>query len=71
MGYVIATGNCLACGRLFQFNPHRVPSFRVHGKREPVCGPCMQRVNAERVRKGMEPFQVPADAYEPLDENEL
>jgi hypothetical protein len=28
-------GKCLCCPRVFGFNPHKVPSFRVEGVREP------------------------------------
>lgn len=71
MGYVIMFGTCIGCGRPFAFNPHRVPSVRVNGVREPVCRECIERVNAIRKEKGLEPFEIPADAYEPLPEEEL
>jgi hypothetical protein len=66
MAYAICLGHCYACKRRFSFNPNRVPSFRDDkGERQPVCGPCIKRINRLRVEKGMEPFAIPADAYEP------
>jgi hypothetical protein len=72
MGYVIGMGGCIICGRPFSFNPHRVPSFIVHGKREPVCRICVERVNRWREEHGLPPFPpVLPEAYEPIEENEL
>lgn len=72
MGYVIATGACITCGRLFQFNPHRVPSTRTFtGEREPVCSTCMEIVNRKRSTLGMPPFEIAPDAYEAISEEEL
>ena len=70
-GYAIAHGLCVNCNGVFSFNPHAVPSIRVRGVREPVCQPCMNKANTERVAKGLEPFPVREDAYEPIPEDEL
>ncbi len=71
MGYALCTGHCAACGRLFMFNPVRVPSVRINGEREPVCETCMRAANVERRRRNLEPFDIPSDAYEACDEAEL
>jgi len=70
--YVLAFGTCLVCKRSFGFNPHLVPSSSaVTGDKEPICGDCFEVLNAERKRRGLEPFTRHPDAYEPLDEGEL
>jgi hypothetical protein len=63
MGFMFVIGDCFGCGRRFSFNAERVPS--IHG--EPVCGFCMDRANAIRVEKGMEPHYIHPDAYEPQE----
>ena len=71
-GYAFALGPCFACGKTFSFNPLRVPSFRDnHGVRCPVCSECMTIVNVKRKEKGLDPFDIPSDAYEPVAEGEL
>ena len=71
MGYVMATSNCIGCGRLFSYNPMRVPSMTYKGSREPICAICVARVNPMRKKNGL-PEIVPApDAYEACDEGEL
>jgi len=70
--YAIAHGPCLACGRLFSFNPMRVPSFTPPGgTREPICRACMDRVNQQRQAQGLDPHPINADAYNPIAEEEL
>lgn len=71
MGYVIAMAPCLACGKVFSFNPLRVPSHRVNGMLEPVCKACMTLVNAKREAMGLEPHPIMEGAYEPAGEDEL
>jgi hypothetical protein len=71
-GYVIATGACICCRRLFSFNPVRVPSTSaITGKREPVCEACMHRINGQRAAMNLEPFEILDGAYEPCQEEEL
>jgi len=66
MAYMIATGCCISCGRVFMFNPHRVPSTSaITGRREPVCEPCMAAINRKRAEMGLEPFAILPGAYEP------
>lgn len=64
MGFLTATGPCVACRRIFAFNPERVPSVSINGSREPVCADCMAEINAERVRRGLLPHSILPGAYE-------
>jgi hypothetical protein len=43
--YFVVMSNCVACGAVFHFNPHSVPSIVVGGVREPVCRNCAERWN--------------------------
>ena len=70
-GYAIALAPCIGCGRVFGFNPHRVPSVVINGEREPICRDCVQRVNPTRVANGLEPIRIFPDSYEPIEEAEL
>lgn len=71
-GWVYCHGPCIACGRIFSYNPNHVPSTRaLTGKREPVCGPCIVRLNAKRAQLGLEPWTISPMAYEPEPEEEL
>lgn len=72
MGFVTCMSPCIVCHQVFSYNPHRVPSTSVvTGTREPVCRDCMNRINERRKEKGLAPFPILSDAYEPLDEREL
>jgi hypothetical protein len=71
MGYVTAMAPCIGCGRLFSFNPVHVPSIIVNGRREPVCRPCVDRVNPGRKAHGLEPIVPLDDAYDACDESEI
>jgi hypothetical protein len=71
MGYVTATSSCLGCGKMFSYNPMRVPSLTHQGTRRPICADCVARVNPMRVRNGLEPIVPLPDAYEACDESEL
>jgi hypothetical protein len=70
-GFVLAHSECIGCGRIFAYNPNRVPSLRVNGQREPVCLDCVHQVNPMRVKNGLQPIIPHRDAYEPLPEDEL
>lgn len=70
MGYMSVWSNCIVCKQLFPYNPFEVPSLRVDGVKEPVCGGCMETINKLRVKKGVEPFHVSKEAYEPVHEND-
>jgi hypothetical protein len=66
MAYMTAIGPCLCCKRIFAYNPNTVPSSSaVTGSREPVCQSCMQTINQNRVKNGLQPFPIASDAYEP------
>lgn len=71
MNYVFVIGNCVCCGLPFSFNPHRVPSVRVDGVREPICRVCVERANPLRVAKGLDPIIIFEDSYIPVPEEEL
>ena len=68
MGYAIVLGFCCSCHKHIEFNPHKVPSIRVNGEREPLCRECAERWNTlhpDIARPIMD------GAYEGFDENEL
>ncbi len=69
--FVSVMAPCITCGTIISCNPKRVPSIRVDGKREPVCRTCIERINPQRIEKGLEPFTIHPDAYSPEDENEV
>ena len=71
MGYCMAVGVCIQCKRTFGFNPHKVPSVRVNGVREPVCEACITTINVMRKAMGLEPHPVNPEAYNPIHESEL
>ncbi len=72
MGYAFVIAECYACGRLFSFNPMKVPSLRDNnGVRQAVCRTCVETANEMRRGKGLEPFSILDGAYEPCDESEL
>jgi hypothetical protein len=64
MGYMFCTAACINCKRLFTFNPNTVPSVNVNGSRQPICRPCVEWANPQRVAKGLEPIRVLPGAYE-------
>lgn len=67
-GYMIATGPCICCKRIFGFNPHTVPSTaEITGTREPICEHCITIINVRRREHGLPEWPVPADAYEPTE----
>lgn len=71
MSYVFAMSGCLVCHDVFCYNPHKVPSHRVNGVREPICNNCMIAINAVRQENGIPPLYIDPDAYDPINENEL
>ncbi len=56
---------------MFSFNPHKVPSLRVAGIREPICLDCMTLGNKKREEMGLAPHPINQDAYEAIREEEL
>ena len=71
MGFAAMIAPCISCGQVFMFNPYKVPSIRVKGKREPVCRRCVELANPRRKAAGLAVIVINPDAYEPMDENEL
>jgi hypothetical protein len=71
MGYALVFGTCYSCLKPFGFNPHRVPSVRIDGTREPFCRDCINEANDKRADLGLTKFPVHPDAYEPIEESEL
>jgi hypothetical protein len=73
MGYALAHGACFGCGRIFSYNPVRVPSITSPktGSREPICQACVDRANPRRIANGLPPIVPHPEAYEPCDESEL
>ena len=72
VGYVFACSPCIGCGRIFTYNPLRVPSSSaITGQREPVCATCMERINEYRTAHGLEPFAILPGAYDSCEESEL
>jgi hypothetical protein len=69
VGYMIAMGPCVGCGRLFGFNPELVPSITIKGEREPICLVCVKRVNPMRLKNGLPPIEPLPGAYEPEPED--
>jgi len=74
-GVYIATGQCLVCRAVFNFNPHLVPSIPIgttgrpdpDGKRQPLCRTCAEGINEARERMGLELFAITDEAYEPTE----
>jgi hypothetical protein len=73
MGYAIVTSACFGCGRIFSYNPLRVPSITspVTKTREPICRNCVERANPLRIKNGLPPIVPFPDAYDAIDETEL
>lgn len=71
MGYALAMSACIGCGQIFSYNPMRVPSLTVKGTREPICQRCVDVVNPQRIKKGLQPIVPHADAYTACHEDEL
>jgi len=69
--YALCYGPCFGCGRIFGFNPLRVPSILINGNREPICEACVNRANPRRLKNGLAPIDPAPDAYEACDEAEL
>lgn len=71
MGYAFCTSSCIGCGRVFNYNPMRVPSITIEGDRKPICQTCVDRVNPQRVANGLDPIVPFPDAYDACNESEL
>jgi hypothetical protein len=64
MAWMFAIGPCVRCRRIFEFNPDRVPSLRIHGEREPVCRECFEHLNKIRIDAGLDPWTMLPGAYD-------
>jgi hypothetical protein len=65
---MLGFGACIGCGRTFSFNPDLVPSSSaVTGEREPICAPCLERINARKRELGLPEWTAPAGAYAPQE----
>lgn len=70
-GVHFAMSPCIGCGRVFTYNPHKVPSAVVNGVREPICLDCVTHANPKRIALGLQPIVLLPGAYEPADDSEL
>jgi hypothetical protein len=71
MGYYLVTSPCVSCKHVMSYHPHKVPSIRVNGTREPLCRSCIERANPIRIENGLEAIPIAPDAYEPCAEEEF
>ena len=71
MGFVSVMGTCVVCRKVIMFNPNKVPSVRVEGKREPICRECIEEANPKRIANGLEPIVIHPDAYESAREEDV
>lgn len=70
-GFVTGQGACCACGTPIVFNPHRVPSIRINGEKEPLCRSCFAQWNEiHRISKGLDPVPLDPEAYDPAQEGD-
>lgn len=67
-GAFLAVAPCYACGLLFSFDPDRVPSLVVDGRREPLCMDCVARANELRRESGEALIYPLPGAYGPAEE---
>jgi len=68
MGYYFVIGQCVNCGNVFTFNPDKVPSVTVNGRREPVCQACIEFANPIREARGLPRIKPLPGAYDPAPE---
>lgn len=61
---VFAIAACLGCNRMFSFDPMLVPSVLLAGVPQPVCKPCLDRVNGYRGQIGLPEIAAPPGAYQ-------
>jgi len=65
--YMFVLGPYVRCGKIFSFNPERVPSMRLtpDGPREPICKECVEWANMLRKEEGAPEIVPLPGAYEP------
>ena len=67
-GFMLVHGNCVACTSVISFNPEKVPSLVVDGRRQPLCRSCHKRWNEiHRGSKGLPDIEIQEGAYEPQE----
>lgn len=71
MGYFCITSTCAVCRALITYHPHKVPSVRVEGVRQPICRPCVDEINPLRVEHGLPAIPIQDGAYDAADESDL
>jgi hypothetical protein len=64
MGYMFCLGTCIRCRTIFSFNPERVPSIVIDGKREPLCKACVEWANPKLKELGMHEIVILPGAYD-------
>jgi hypothetical protein len=69
--YALAWSPCVQCGTLMSYHPHKVPSVRINGVRQPLCETCVKRANPLRRERGLEEIPIQPGAYDPCPESEL
>lgn len=60
MGFMFMVAECYACHGTFNSNPELVPSFQG----QPICRPCIEKVNTNRRERGLKEWPVLPGAYE-------
>jgi hypothetical protein len=58
-GWLLGFAPCFVCARPFGFNPSKVPTWNA----EPICGPCIEKVNEARRKQGEPEITVDPQAY--------
>lgn len=71
MGFAFVMASCCGCGQPFTFHPNLVPSITIEGARRPICRACVNLVNPQRIKNGLEPIRPLPGAYEAADESEI
>ena len=71
MAYALVWSPCVGCGAIFGYHPHKVPSVRIKGVREPICRSCVERANPVRRERGLAEIAIQPGAYDPCADHEL
>lgn len=64
MAWMYLTTTCCNCGKIFNCNPHTVPT----ANGEPICKPCVEWANPQRLKLGLAPIPMLPDSYSPVEE---
>ena len=71
MGVYFMLCQCVNCRTTITCNPHKVPSIKVLGVKEPLCRACVDYANDLRIKAGLEVFMIPDGAYDVVGERGL